>query len=153
MAQSRPTTTTDGAKALAKTITTSRSASARSSSARTRPAAAAAVVDPARGAIDHNAGGGWTAQASAPTRRHRRPASIEQSGGFTLVDSTTLALPLGLYVWSGRSSSGSRSPTLLGGYFGTRLGALAQGGPLAIANTVRNYTSYDEQMILCRSSS
>jgi hypothetical protein len=124
MAQSRPTTTTDGGKALAKTIV----------DLEKRVRTLELREDPTDGG-----GGGVLARGARSTttrlgrwQGYRRlcagsATSIdEQSGGFTLVDSMTLALP----------DSALRGGVVVqvlfpftnpytGGYFG-RLGALAQ---------------------------
>jgi hypothetical protein len=134
MAQSRPTTTTDGAKALGREISSG---------------GGGEDVDElgAWCIIDQNAGGWVDGTAGAYAQAPLSTGVIEQSGGFTVINPTTLELPLGLFVveWSFDFSF----PFLgaYGGYFG--LGwTLWQGGPLAIANTVKNYTSYSEMILL-----
>jgi hypothetical protein len=148
MAQSRPTTTTDGGKALAKTIVDLQKR-VRTLELREDPtgggggggtSAGWAQVDNKRDWVDGSGAGAYAQIADIDT--------FADSGGFTLVDPSTLALPVGLYMieWSLKFWFPFVNP-YSGGYTGTGW-ALWRGGPLAVTNSVRSYTSYDERMLM-----
>src|SRR4051812_6708887 len=100
MAQSRPTTTTDGGKALAKTIVDLQKR-VRTLELREDPTPTGGGGSGAWMTIDHNST--WADGSSFGAYAQIGDVSIsDQSGGFTLIDSQTLALPDGVYVveWS-----------------------------------------------------
>jgi hypothetical protein len=147
MAQSRPTTTTDGGKALAKTIVDLQKR-VRTLELREDPtggggggtSGAWAQIDNNRDWEDGSGAGAYAQVADMST--------LADTGGFTQIDPVTLALPVGLYVveWSFKFWFPFVNP-YSGGYTGQGW-ALWRGGPLAITNPVHSYTSYGERMLM-----
>jgi hypothetical protein len=143
MAQSRPTTTTDGGKALAKTIT-GLDRRVRTLELREDPATGGGGGSGAWCRLENN---GWANGGGIGAYARLGDSSIdEQSGGFTEVDSMTLALPEGLYVveWSFKFIFLFTNPYTE--YVGKGWTEWA-GGALDVPNSVRNFTVYDEHPI------